>query len=375
MMMRSVTVRLSPLVVAIVTLAACGGAAAPGSAAASAAAKPSAAASASAVASAKPAPASSASAAAKLSGSADKVTFAYTSVSPASATWWVVKESGSWAKYGFDVTLQFIDTGNLLTQALIGGSLDIAGDSGVDVLTAAGAGNKDLVMLSLNTTTLTDILIVTPDINQASDLKGKKVGISKIGSEGDFTMIQALKGLGLDPDKDVTRLQIGTEGPRLAALKAGTISAGAQDISATPQIKQLGLKVMASLVDMKLLYAKQGVTLKRSYLQSHQDLVTRFMKGYLEGIAFYKDPKNRDKSLQYINMYMKTDPEVVANVYDSYSKLQAAKPYPQKDAFEKTKEFTAETVPALKNLDVTTVYDDSMLRQLDSSGFIDALYK
>jgi NitT/TauT family transport system substrate-binding protein len=313
--------------------------------------------------------------AAKPAGSMDKLTFVYSSVSAASATWWVVKESGSWAKYGIDVDLKFIDTGNLFVQALIGGSVNIGSASAQDVMTAIAAGNKDLVILSLNTERLTDVLVVTPDINSPEDLKGKKVGVSRIGSEGDFTMIQSLKVLGLDPAKDVTRLQIGTEGPRLAALKSGAISAGALDAAQEPEIQSLGLRILVRLSDLDLPWAKQGVYTRRSFVEQNRDLMVRFMKGYLEGIAFYKNPQNREQSIAFIQKYMQKDRAVVEGIYDSYSQLQAAKPYPPPAALQKTNEYSSEGNPALKDLDISTVYDDSILRELDQSGFIDALYK
>ncbi len=307
-------------------------------------------------------------------GRSDKVSFGYSSVSPASATWWVIKESGSWAKYGIDVDLKLIDTGNLLVQALISGSVDMGTSSGVDVITAAAAGNRDLTVLSLNTDKLTDVLVVASDVKRPEDLRGKKVGVSKIGSEGDFTMVESLRALGLDPDKDVTRLQIGTEGPRLAALKSGTIAAGALDVSQTPEIEALGLKVLVRLNEMDIPWAKQGVQTTRRFVQNNRDLMVRFMKGYLEGIAFYKDPKNREQSVQFIQKYIQKDRAVVEGIYDSYSQLQAAKPYPRPAAFAKTKEFVASSNPAVNDLDLSAVYDDSILRELDQAGFIDALY-
>src|SRR5206468_3251632 len=70
------------------------------------------------------------------------------------------------------------------------------------------------------------VLEVAAKITSIADLKGKKIGVSSVGSSSDIATRAALKKLGLDPDKDVTIVPVGSAAQRTAAMLSGAIDAG-----------------------------------------------------------------------------------------------------------------------------------------------------
>ena len=111
--------------------------------------------------------------------------------------------------------------GTQLAQAVIGASIPIAVMGGA-YLTAAVRG-ADLVMIATHMDKFPYSLIVKPNIKKVEDLKGTKLAISRFGSSSDAGLRVALQKLGLNPDKDVTILQVGGQTERFAALKGGTV--------------------------------------------------------------------------------------------------------------------------------------------------------
>ena len=68
-------------------------------------------------------------------------------------------------------------------------------------------------------------LVTAANIKRVEDLKGKKFGISSFGGTPHSEAIMILRKFGMNPEKDVTFLQIGGSSSRYAALESGSIDA------------------------------------------------------------------------------------------------------------------------------------------------------
>ena len=126
--------------------------------------------------------------------------------------------------------------------------------------------------------------IKTPDL-----LKGKRVGISRFGSSSDWLMRLGLAKLGLDPDKDVTILQIGEQNARLAALQTNAVQATplVPPLS-TQAVRKLGMRELVDLAELDITYPLQVVITTKSFLQTHRPLLKRFLKGFASALHQYK---------------------------------------------------------------------------------------
>src|ERR671918_3004573 len=159
---------------------------------------------------------------------------------------YVAQDAGIFRKYGFTLEMVFIAGGSLSTQALIGKSLDLLQTGGPPFLNAYLRGAR-LKIIGGVTNILPYVLISSGRITSAEQLRGKKIGISRFGSNTDFVVRLALGHLGLNPEH-VTILQIGSSQSRLVALKAGTIDATVLSPEEALAAQKVGLNPLLDFV-------------------------------------------------------------------------------------------------------------------------------
>ena len=128
---------------------------------------------------------------------------------------------GIFKRFGLDITPTFVEGGSMLTPAIVGGSLDVA-QNGYTPAIAAAVQGADIVIIAGIANTLPYQLVVKEGIDNAAQLKGKNVAISRYGSSTDAAADFALKHLGLTR-KDVNVLQLGGAATRMAAAISGRV--------------------------------------------------------------------------------------------------------------------------------------------------------
>ena len=127
-------------------------------------------------------------------------------------------------KYGLDVESIFIPASSTNVAVLVAGQLKFGNGTGGTIASAAVSG-ANLVAVACFMNTLPYELIVQESIKTKEQLRGKSIGISRIGSSSDVIARVFLKHLGLEPDKDVAIIQVGGSGERAAAFRTGKIAA------------------------------------------------------------------------------------------------------------------------------------------------------
>jgi NitT/TauT family transport system substrate-binding protein len=152
-----------------------------------------------------------------------RVTAAYSNIAATVLPLWTAKETGVFDKHGLDVDLQYVASATAV-PAVISGQMQMAEVGGSEVLGAI-AGGADLVIVAIDTPTYPYVFEAAPGIQSPADLKGKAVGISRIGSSSDIATRVVLKSFGLDADKDVNLVQTGSVSDRAAAMQSGAIQA------------------------------------------------------------------------------------------------------------------------------------------------------
>src|SRR6266508_6242576 len=154
-----------------------------------------------------------------------KPNIAYTATSPYQAVLLIIaKEAGVFKKHGLDPQLILTPGGSLGFQAMMGGDVAMVMAYG----SAAGTSNlagADVVIIASFLNTFPYSLISIPEIKKVDQLVGGKVAISRFGSATDVSVRMSLAKVGLNPDKDVTILQIGTQTTRFAALQSKQVQA------------------------------------------------------------------------------------------------------------------------------------------------------
>ncbi len=275
------------------------------------------------------------------------------------------KDAGIFAANGIDADIQYIASTQALT-ALVAGQVDVSLGAGSDVLSAA-AGGADLIIVAIPANTYPFIFEAAPGINTPNDLKGKKIGVSSIGSSSDIGTRVALKKLGLDPDKDVTIVAVGSAEQRTAAAIAGAIQGAVSLVPDNLVLEERGWKPLFNLVDLRLPAVQNAVTVTRSFLAAHRDVVQRFVDAMV--LAIVRERNDRTLALEMIKKWSKIDdPTKAAAAYDLYSKIHTPLPYPKVEYFADSKAQLGAINAKVRDFEVAKILDDSFLKSAADRG-------
>ena len=116
-------------------------------------------------------------------------------------------------------------------------------------------------------------------IDDLSQLKGKKIGINRLGGKSSLVLRVMLEAAGLNTTKDVTLLQLGGSQERLAALMRGGIDAAPVDFAFEPKMKQLGFHLVTG---RKTPFMNAPMVVKASSVQANRGKWVRFVRAYLK---------------------------------------------------------------------------------------------
>jgi NitT/TauT family transport system substrate-binding protein len=206
---------------------------------------------------------------------------------------------GLFRKNGVDLEVVYVNSGSLLNQALIAGTFDVAFSQRSEAMLAKLRG-ADMRIAAVVANRFNHVYLAAPAITSIKQLKGKKVAVSRFGSGSHFQSNLALKEGGLDPDRDVTILQIGNSGARMAAILSGTVDGTIMAADFVPRAKKEGFNILADLAETKIEYPFLSLNMMGNYIDRNPKMVKALIKSMSESIrALQTDQtgaENRDKS-------------------------------------------------------------------------------
>jgi NitT/TauT family transport system substrate-binding protein len=214
---------------------------------------------------------------------------------------------------------------------------------------------------------------VKADIKRPEDIKGRRIGTSSLGSLGDFLWRYIIKKYGMDPNRDVTWMSMGTPQERLQALVSGAVDAADVSYPTDVQGERLGFRALWD-ARKEVVYPSMSVVTRRKYVQEDRDTVMRMVKSHVEGIAYLKTHK--DFSLKVLGKYLRNnDKELLEGSYEIYRQDFIPAPYPIMQGLQPTYDYVAATKPEIKNHKPEEFMDPSFIAELEKSGFIKRLYE
>ena len=264
------------------------------------------------------------------------------SVSVANIIIYVTKEARLYEKYGLDAEVIAINGSGIASKALIGGNLDIVPVATPTVIAADLAGS-DMVVLAHTMPGVVHALMVKPEIKRVEDLKGKKIAVSSLGSLTDFLVRAIAKKKGLNPDRDLTLIQTGSDSDRIVALKSGVVDGAAMSHPGYGRAKKMGFTMLWDSAK-ELDYPWMEITTRRANIKADRETIMNYMKAHLEGIARFK--KDRDFGIEVIKKTLRIDDdELINESYDIFSKMFLPTPYPNLAGMKVSFEYVAATRP------------------------------
>jgi NitT/TauT family transport system substrate-binding protein len=242
-----------------------------------------------------------------------------TTASPSHLPVWVAKDAGYFERNGLNVEPVQIRGGSLITLAILTGDLPFSG-AGAESVIAARASGGDIILLACPVDADPVYLITRPEIKSAQDLKGLASAVTRYGSTTHFYLRAALKHVGLNPDKDMTILQLGAGPEMVIALDRGAIAAAALTTRYAIPFLQRGWPVLVDLSSTDLVYPSSCVTSSRAFIRAEPKTTHEFLRAYVSGIHLIKkDRRFAEKS--FTKWMREKDLTITRKTVESYARL------------------------------------------------------
>ncbi len=248
-----------------------------------------------------------------------------TTASPSNLPIWVAKDAGYFDKYRFNVEPVQVRGGSLITLAIITGDLPFSG-VGAESVVAARAAGGDVALLACPIDADPVYLITRPEIKSAAELKGQASAVTRYGSTTHFYLRAALKHVGLNPDRDMTILQLGAGPEMVAALDVGRIAAAALTTRYALPFLQRGWPVLVDLSTTDLVYPSSCVTSSRAFIRAEPKTTEDFLRAYVAGIHLIKrDHRFAEKS--FAKWMREKDLAIAKRTVQAYARLFKPAPF------------------------------------------------
>jgi NitT/TauT family transport system substrate-binding protein len=275
------------------------------------------------------------------------------------------RRAGIFRKNGLDLEVVYVNSGSLLNQALIAGTFDVSFSQGSEAMLAKLRG-ADMRITAVIANHFNHVYLTAPAITSIKQLKGKKVAVSRFGSGSHFQSNLALKEGGLDPDKDVTVLQIGNSSARMAAILSGTVDGTIMAADFVPRAKREGFNIVADLADSKIDYPFLSLNMMGNYIDRNPKMVKAIIKSMAESIRALQTDQAAAKAV--VRTVLRTE-DVETVDYATMRSIQvlARRPFPTAAGIQTVLDELSKE-PKAKSSKFDDFVDLRALKELDQEG-------
>ena len=304
----------------------------------------------------------------------EPVTIGYSTFSGAYLPLWIAIEERLGAKYGLD--LRAIYAGRIRPQQLLASNdVPFVMASGTGALTSHILGVKDQAIILVTINKVNSAIFSRPEIKRAEDLRGKTIATGRPGAFGDTMVRYVLRAkLGLVPDRDVKLLPIGEAQLAFPALERGVVQAASLTMPFTLIAKKMGYRELIDYDQAGVVYPYNTVTVLRQTVVKNPDLTERVLKTLIEGSHIATT--EREKSLAVMKKYMRgTSDDILEETYRYTKSVSEEVPTPSLEIIKAALEILSYEYPKAKETDASLIIDTTIMKRIEQSGFIRALYK
>jgi NitT/TauT family transport system substrate-binding protein len=273
---------------------------------------------------------------------------------------WFAAEAGIYQQHGLDAAVDYIASSTGI-PALLSGQVQIANVGGTETLGAVVQG-ADLVIIGTTLPVYPFVMMAPASITSIDELKGKKVGVSNVGSTSDTATRIILRRNGLDPDKDVTIVAVGSLSNRMAALLSGAIDAGVAQPPEQLALQDQGFHIIYDLAAEKVPAAGGAVLVQRSWLNANRDVAQRYIDALVDAAA--RARQDRALAISVLQKYLNTDDQrALAATYDFFvGSVIPVYPVVNAAQFADSIDQLVPNNPAIKDYDLSKLLDNSFVQ-------------
>ena len=303
---------------------------------------------------------------------ADNLNLIYTARVMSQSYPWIAQEAGLFKKYDLDVPLVFVTPGAPAMATMLSGDSEVIQQGAATMTRPFVQGDRDLVFIGGIKSMLTHSINAKLDIKRPEQLKGKRIGVSRIGSNPHYFAIQALRQFGIE-SREVSYMQVGGAPETLAALVAQGIDAAVLTVPTDAQALKLGYHYVVYGPDLKIAYAATTFNSRRSILSKRGPVIARFMRAMAEAAKIMHTDK--EYTYKVLGKYLRIDDRSLLEA--SYNvEIKALEPRlaMKPEGFQSTLDEIAPTDPRAKTIKPQEMIDTRYLDEMEKSGFFEQLW-
>jgi NitT/TauT family transport system substrate-binding protein len=285
---------------------------------------------------------------------------------------WIAQEAGLFKKYDLDVPAVFVTPGAPAVAAILSGDSEMAVTGAAAITRPWVQGNKDPVFVGGIKSLLTHSFVAKPDIKRPEQLKGKRIGVSRIGSNPHYFAVQALRHYNIDA-REVSFIQTGGAPETLAALVAQGIDSAVLTVPTDAQALKLGYHYVIYGPDLKIAYAATTFVTRRSIMAKRGPVIGRFMRAMAEAAKIVHSDK--EYTFKVLQKYLRIDDRKLLEA--SYNvEIKALEPRlaMKPEGFQSTLDEIAPQEPRAKTVKPQEMIDTRYLDEMEKSGFFEQIW-
>ena len=302
---------------------------------------------------------------------ADKLVGIHSAIAISQSLPWIAREAGIFRKHNLDFDLVLMRSAGTAAAAMIGGETDVGLIGGIGILGAYVQGAQDFVIVGAVKNILTHSIVARPELKRPEDLKGKSIGVNRLGSNNHYFAIQVLQRIGLDP-KDVIFRQTGGDSADLIALLNGSVDASAMLTYGQNAVAQ-GFHYLIYGPDLRIPYAAAAFVSRRSVIARKPQVIGQFMRAMAEASKIFHT--DRETTFKVLAKYLRvTDRKILETSYNNEVKAMEPRFDIRPEALQAILDEIAVNDPRAKKIQPQQLIDRRYLEEMERSGFFDSLW-
>jgi len=286
---------------------------------------------------------------------------------------WIAQETGIFRKYNLEFPLVYIGASPLATAAMLGGDAQILIDGGLGTVRAVVQGNSELVFIAGIKNYLTQSILTKPEVKRLEELRGKRVGVTRIGSTTHYFAVQAFKRRGMEAGRDYTIIQTGGAPEMLAALLSGAIEAGTMTAPWDTRAIAAGFHYVVYGPDLRISQVAASLITRRGLIARSSPVIAQFMRAMAEAAKILHTDK--EVTFKVLGKYLRVDDRKILEAgYNAEIKALEPKMEFKLEALQAILDDVAQVDPRAKQIKAAELYDRRFLDEMEKSGFFEKLW-
>jgi len=284
---------------------------------------------------------------------------------------WVAYEEGIFKRNGLDVELIHISSTSRAIQTMLAGEIHFATGDALNTIQAVLKG-ADVVMVSAGVNRFVFSLMARPEIKKVTELRGKTIGITRIGSSTHTATLYVLNKAGLNPgDYNILPL---IEVPNiLAAILAGKIDAGIVSPPTNSRARKAGLNELVNLATDGPEFPSMTILTTRSYIKANEEITRRVVRSYAEAVHLFKT--NKQIGMKAIQKYTRVkEPDILEDTFIQFREYLESVPYVSKEGVKTIVTDLGEQEPKAKAAKPEDFLDMRFVAELEKEGLFKRLW-